>query len=191
MEWLLWKSVFCCWPQCTPQVIHGLHVRKWKFFLGWPIFRSYVSLREGISPLDPEFQPNILPEKILTNYKNLPIFRMFLSAFVRLGDTHFPPIPRMETCKESSAHFFVYASFHCASRSTHRDFPAPAVFGAKPTGRVVKMDLFPKVFGHGFRCQQPQNFPGVAKKYLARWWLNQPPWKIFVQMGIFPKQGWK
>jgi len=36
--------------------------------LGWPIFRSYVSLREGISLLDPEFQPNILPEKILTNY---------------------------------------------------------------------------------------------------------------------------
>ena len=97
-----------------------------------------------------------------------------------------------ETCKESSAQFFVCASFHCASRSTHRDFPAPAVFGAKPTGRVVKMDFFfPRFFGHGFRCQQPQNFPGVAKKIFGSVVVEPTPLKNICPNGNLSQTGVK
>ena len=31
----------------------------------------------------------------------------------------------------------------------------------------------------------------VDSAWLSSWWLNQPIWKIFVKMGIFPKSGWK
>ena len=31
----------------------------------------------------------------------------------------------------------------------------------------------------------------IMGKLPSGWWLNQPLWKIWVKMGIFPKYGWK